>query len=301
MTATTTDEKRDTLTAEARERLDAAVREMATSDGFRRWLDTRAKFHRYSFNNTMLIAIQRPDATQVAGYRKWQELDRQVRKGEKGIRILAPVTITVDEHGDRVSYKTPGARRIVVGFKVVSVFDVAQTDGEPLGDPPTMEPLEGDAPEGTLDMLGAVLDAEGLTFDVKPLPGKLAGFLVEERKTLTIKEGQSGAEQAATIAHELAHHFDPLLHNAGGATEDEARRAYLHERGDCEAVAEAAAYVVCAAFGIDAGPSAVGYVTSYAKGDPEVVHRLAERIDATVARMLGGERRNGEKREEVTR
>lgn len=296
MAATMTDEKRDKLPADAREKLDAAVREMATSEGFKRWLDTQSKFHRYSFNNTMLIAFQCPHATQVAGYRKWQEMNRHVMRGEHGIRILAPVTITVDADGNRVKPRTPGSKQIVVGFKVVSVFDVSQTDGEPLGTPPPMQPLDGDAPDGMLDMLGAVADAEGLTVEYLPIPiPGLSGFLDESKKRVVLKKGEHGAESAAALAHELAHHFDPNLHDAGEAPTGDARATYMHERGDCEAVAEAASYIVSAAFGLDAGDSAVGYVVAYAKGDPDVIKRLAQRIDATVRRILDYSRKENGK------
>lgn len=294
MAATMTNDTKDKLPADAREKLDAAVREMATSEGFRRWLDTQSKFHRYSFNNTMLIAFQMPEATQVAGFRKWQELNRQVRRGEHGIRILAPVTITVDADGNRVKARTPGSHQIVIGFKVVSVFDVSQTDGEPLGTPPPMLSLEGDAPDGMLAMLGAVADAEGLSIEHLPIPiSGLSAFLDEKGKRIVLKKGEQGAESAAALAHELSHHFDPDLHDAGETPTGQARFTYLHSRGDCEAVAEAAAYVICAAFGVDAGPSAVGYVVSYAKGDPEVVARLAKRIDATVRRVLDYKSKSG--------
>src|SRR5690242_4478341 len=121
---------------EARDRLAAAVEAMADSETFGAWLRARSAFHDYSFNNTLLIVSQRPDATQVAGYRTWQKLGRQVRKGEHGIRILAPCVVKreTDE----------GEERSAMFFRTVSVFDVSQTDGEPL---PELEyrSLEGDA------------------------------------------------------------------------------------------------------------------------------------------------------------
>src|SRR5438034_10369906 len=138
--------------SDARERLAEAVGRMADSETFAAWLRARAAFHDYSFANVCLIVSQRPDATRVAGYKTWQKLGRQVRKGEHGIRILAPCRVKVaeaDQHADkRDAYR-------VVGFRCVSVFDVAQTEGEPL---PELEyrPLEGDAPADMVDLLAKV-------------------------------------------------------------------------------------------------------------------------------------------------
>src|SRR5438034_3317719 len=126
--------------SDARERLAEAVGRMADSETFAAWLRARAAFHDYSFANVCLIVSQRPDATQVAGYKAWQKLGRQVRKGEHGIRILAPCRVKAAETnaagGERDVYR-------VVGFRSVAVFDVAQTDGEPLA-ALDYRPLEGD-------------------------------------------------------------------------------------------------------------------------------------------------------------
>src|SRR5438132_14266511 len=131
---------KDNVTVEARERLAEAVAKLADSDTFAAWLRARAAFHDYSFGNVCLIVSQRPDASQVAGYRAWQALGRQVRKGERAIKILAPCVRKVEdkETGEQ-------ARRVVV-FRAVNVFDVSQTEGEPL---PELEscPLEAEAPE----------------------------------------------------------------------------------------------------------------------------------------------------------
>src|SRR4051812_38263869 len=127
-------------TSEARSRLADAVEAMASSEGFAAWLRARALFHDYSLNNTLLIAMQRPESSRIAGYKAWQSLGRQVRKGERGIRILAPMVGKVDVETENGTEK----RSRVFGFKCVSVFDVAQTDGDAL---PELEyrHLEGDA------------------------------------------------------------------------------------------------------------------------------------------------------------
>src|SRR3712207_5497160 len=123
-------------------------------------LKVSSKFHRYSFNNQLLIFLQRPDATLVAGFRRWQELGRQVRKGERGISILAPCRYRAkieDEHGDEQTVHR------LTGFRVAYVFDVGQTEGEPIEDLDAVRPklLEGEAPEGLWDALVAQANAAG--------------------------------------------------------------------------------------------------------------------------------------------
>jgi hypothetical protein len=123
-----------------REQVERAVRELLTSEGWRRWAETRATFHNYSMGNCMLIAMQKPDATQVAGFRAWQSLGRNVRKGERAIAIMAPMSVKErdargDETGERLTF-----------FRAVSVFDISQTDGEPLPEVPR-EPITGDSHE----------------------------------------------------------------------------------------------------------------------------------------------------------
>ena len=129
---------RDAKRAEQRALVEASCRELLSSEGWRRFAETRAAFHRYSFGNCMLIAMQRPDAAQVAGFKAWQSLGRQVRKGERAIRILAPMAI---KERDGVGAETGEAFTI---FRAVPVFDIAQTDGDPLPQAPR-EPITGDS------------------------------------------------------------------------------------------------------------------------------------------------------------
>jgi antirestriction protein ArdC len=246
---------------------------MADSQTFAAWLRARATFHNYSFNNTLLIVSQRPDASQVAGYKAWQSLGRQVRKGERGIRILAPCVVKErDGNGDET-----GERRVF--FKSVAVFDVAQTEGDPI---PDLEysALEGEAPE-LADFLCGVAVGAGLEIRREALPDGKHGYLKRSERLIVVDTNCSGAMAAKVVAHELGHYFDPVL-----AKSPELYRAH---RGDCEAVAESVAYVVAARFGLDAGPSAVGYVASWIDGDAHRVRDLAERIDQASLAILGGE------------
>jgi antirestriction protein ArdC len=252
---------------------------MADSETFAAWLRARATFHDYSFGNVCLIVSQRPDATQVAGYKTWQKLGRQVRKGERGIRILAPCVVKErNDAGDET-----GARRVF--FKTVSVFDIAQTDGEPL---PELEyrPLEGDAPAGMVELLEKVAADGGLHVECRrPELAGAHGYLRRSESLIVIAPDQSSAMRAKVLAHELGHYFDPIL--------AESPELYAAHRGDCEAVAESVAYVVAARFGLDAGPSAVGYASPWTDGNAERVRELAERIDTAAATIFG--RQGGER------
>jgi antirestriction protein ArdC len=225
-----------------------------------------------------LIVSQRPDATRVAGYRTWQKLGRQVRKGEKAIRILAPCRVKVGEvesdEGTRAAFR-------VVGFKSASVFDVSQTEGEPL---PDLEyrPLEGEAPDFADFVCGVAMSA-GLEIRREPLPGGMNGYLHRAERLIVVDSECSSAMAAKVVGHELGHQFDTwLIENPD---------AYSAHRGDCEAVAESVAYVIAARFGLDAGPSAVGYVAAWVDGKADRVRDLAERIDAAVVAILGGRER----------
>jgi antirestriction protein ArdC len=264
-------------TSDARERLAEAVERMADSETFAAWLRARATFHDYSFGNVCLIVSQRPDATQVAGYKAWQKLGRQVRRGERGIRILAPFRArTTDDAGD-TAYR-------VVGFRCVSVFDVGQTDGEPL---PVLEyrTLAGDAPIDMVDLLAKVAANAGVRVEYRtPEIAGSHGYLRRSELLIVVDPEQAPAMQAKVLAHELGHYFDPWLI----AHPD----TYGRHRGDCEAVAESVAYVIAAHFGLDAGPAAVGYVASWTDGNGDRVRDLAERIDIAAAAILG--RKGGE-------
>lgn len=260
---------------EARERLARAVEQLTDSETFAAWLRARATFHDYSFGNLCLIVSQRPDATRVAGYKAWQKLGRQVARGERGIRILAPCHVKSAEL--LANGETRDAFR-VVGFRCVSVFDVSQTDGDAL---PELEyrPLEGDAPD-LADFLCGVAMSAGLEIRRESLRGEMQGYLKRSERLIVVDSSCSGAMAAKVVAHELGHYFDPWLSDNPDS--------YSAHRGDCEAVAESVAYVVAARFGLDAGPSAVGYVAGWTEGDANRVRELAERIDAASRAIFSG-------------
>lgn len=273
--------------AELVETLHAGVAALVTGADWQRFLDVAARFHRYSFWNTVAILCQRPEATRVAGYGRWRSLGRQVRKGERGIRILAPVnhraaaadTTGATADGDQVEQapdEAAPARPVLRGFKVVSVFDVAQTDGDALPEPPT-QILAGDAPDCLLDDVAALIQAQGLTFTLGPLPATRAGangttnFVTGE---VIVRDDLPAAMQAKTAAHELGH---VLLHRHGFRDLDRAR---------AEVEAESVAYVLLGAHGVTTDAYSFGYLAGWSGGDVDVVRSTGERVMDCARRIL---------------
>jgi hypothetical protein len=186
--------------------LEAATREVMTSQGFQRWVTTRRSFHEYSIGNQLLIAMQPPTvagepvadhATRVAGFQAWKKLDRSVVTGAKGIRILAPITIKAkdEETGEEIKR---------LWFKSVSVFDVAQTDGEPLADFPTGS-IAGSDHGVILSSLRRLADELGVSVSEKDLSGVSAGgWYAEGSREVVIDSNVSTDEKVRTLTHELS-------------------------------------------------------------------------------------------------
>jgi hypothetical protein len=207
------------------EELAALTDQARIADAMRAYLDTCARFHTYSWHNTLLILLARPTAQQVAGYRTWQQLKRQVRKGERGIPILAPMFIRLEK--DNPESKT------LVRFKVVHVFDLAQTEGDPLPAPPDWTSPERN--ELLTQRLLAFAASLGITVTVKRLAGSTQGASTGGTILLSPEAGTK------TLVHELAHE---LLHQGQQAESPMSREAK-------EAEAEAVAYVVGRHFGLE--------------------------------------------------
>lgn len=250
---------------------------------WQRMLAAAACFHRYSLSNVLLIYMQRPDATRVAGIRTWNRLGRHVRKGERGIAILAPVSYRTEQpppDGDRAEAVQPGddgkPRRVLRGFKVAYVFDIAQTEGEPI---PDVQPvvLDGDDPGRLWDALEKQVVGQGYT--VRCVPGLTAGGepadgLTEWRaRVVSVDDGLPPAHATHTLAHELGH---VLLHGPRDGISQQQR----------EVEAESVAFVVCTAAGLDTGPAATPYVARWANGDLAVVRASAERVLAAARTVV---------------
>lgn len=241
------------------------IKTFSDSEAFRAYLETRARFRTYSFNNTMMIHFQKPGATYVAGFRKWLELGRYVKRGEKGIAIFAPMMYAKK---DPDSGEKTG--NILRGFRVVHVFDYAQTDGNPLPDPPMPKQLEGDGGGDIFDALRDFAEHGGLTvlpaFDA--FPDERNGDYTPGEKQIRIRAGLSMLQRVKTMAHECAHW---ILHtNPEGA-------ALSREVKETEA--EAAAFLALAGFGLRSDQYSFAYVAHWASGDLRILESSLSRID----------------------
>ena len=249
------------------------IRDLIDSGRWAEYLDWTAQFHDYSARNRMLIWIQsRGQATHVAGYRAWQKMDRQVRKGETGIRILAPLMRTIteeDENGNEVK------RKFCAGFRQTSVFDISQTDATSEdGEVPTLaNVLTGEAPEHAAERLIAAINEHGFTVefvrdDACPAAN---GATHWKDQRVTIAPDLDPAQQVKTLAHELAH---VVLHNP----EDEDRP---EDRGLIEVEAESVSYIVARRLGIQPEGYSLGYITGWGNG-PDALDALADVADRVV-------------------
>lgn len=251
---------------EALEQLAAALAN-GQSEALKKYLSAMAKFSAYSIGNILLILAQRPEATRIAGYRTWQELGRNVKKGERGILITAPVVLR-KKRGDRRSRAPPADKEedAILHFKAVHVFDILQTDGRPLPEPSR---VVGN-PNGHTEKLKAFVVSKGIALDYSSSLGRADGRSLGRQ--ITLRDGLSPAEECSVLVHELAH---SLLHLGDVATTKTVR----------ETEAEAVAFVVCQAIGLDTGSSSSDYIQLY-RGDKETLAQSLERIQKTASAIL---------------
>jgi len=227
------------------------------SEEMQRYLDMSAKFHQYSPFNVWLILMEKPTATVVAGFHKWISMKRFVRKGEHGIAILAPVFAPeVNEDGEQIEK--------LVGFKTVYVFDISQTDGQPLPEPPNWKSTEQNAL--LRERLQDFAANKGIVVNVKQLPGETQGVSLGGTIILSPQAGTK------TLIHEIAHE---LLHHKQHEVTSQTIR---------ELEAEAVAYVVCKHFGLD-GLSSPNCVALY-DVTAEMIMQHMERIRSTAAEVI---------------
>jgi len=260
---------KDTI-EEAIKTLAEGIDEARASEEFRAWLEVTARFHEYSLNNTILIARYKPDATLVAGYRTWQKVHRQVKKGEKGIPIFAPIRYTkkvkeAEEEGDTEIEK-------VAGFRIVYVFDISQTEGDPL--PELDHTLTGDD-EGLLEKLTQTARSLGYRVEFADLhKGGRKPNGVASPGQITIHSGLEPLGACKTLTHELAHQ---LLEHTG--------QNHGIPREVKELQAEATAYVVLNRLGIDATAPSARYLAAW-RADIDKLKQSLETIRATASRIL---------------
>lgn len=246
------------------ERLEEGVRDVFSSGRYAEYLAVMSRFHDYSVNNFLLIAMQKPEATLVAGYRAWQDkFGRHVRKGEHGIRILCPVVVRARPAGDAPREdaeqgEEKASEKRLVGFRMGTVFDVSQTEGREL---PSLgvDELRGDV-EGYEAVMGAIRKASRYPIVFEGIEGGAKGYFSRaEPKRIVIQEGMSQAQTLKTAVHELAH---SVMHDAEPSKE----RSSLPGRGTREVQAESVAYVVSSWLGLDTSDYSFGYIASWSDG-----------------------------------
>tara|TARA_R110002051_G_scaffold314950_4_gene392665 strand:+ start:10239 stop:11252 length:1014 start_codon:yes stop_codon:yes gene_type:complete len=267
--------------------LETAVADLETDAEWQHYLTTMSKFHHYSFNNQMLIAIQHPGAERVAGFKKWQELGRQVRKGEKGISILAPKKARVelkDAAGNPILDEKGKPRRElrVIGVAPATVFDISQTDGPAL--PTGRQELSEEPPEGLKEDLEGAITHLGFSVDYEPIPGGALGFTTTDGSNrVVIKQGLTPGSTARVLAHELGH-------IAAGHVE---RGGEYHvgpggERGQMEVEADSISYAMLRANGMspEVGRANATYVSGWSKRDPAAVKAAATTVSKSVKSLF---------------
>jgi antirestriction protein ArdC len=241
------------------------VAALASSAEWIAYLRFMAAFRRFSFSNQMLIAAQCQHATYVAGYRKWQQLGRQVRNGERAIKILGYSTKKITKTDPKTGAEVEDR---LVRYPVLSVFDISATDGDPI--PADLYRLPtGDGPDGTLERLIGWLESEGWTLRELPLPGSCEGYTDHQRRIIVTDANLDPAGRLVVLLHEAAH---AVLHGDLNAGE------YQPHRGICETEAESTAYVLANLLCVDVDASSISYVAGWSKSDPTVLTNAATNV-----------------------
>lgn len=281
---------------EITDRLEEGLKELFESEKYKNYLSTMSKFHSYSANNIQLIAMQRPDATFIAGYKAWQKnFERHVNKGEKGIRILAPAPYKIKEEQEKIDPVTkepmldedglPIVEEVEINipaFRVVTVFDYAQTNGKELPGL-GMNELHGNV-ENYQDFMEALKRVSPVPISYKKMEEDRKGYFLDLNHPIDIKEGMSEAQTAKTGVHEVAHaklHAKEIRQN----TETAANK----DRETMEVEAESIAYTVCQHFGIDTSDYSFGYIAGWSSGKdmPELKSSL-DTIRKTSSELIKG-------------
>ena len=269
-----TSEKPAEKLKEITDRLEQGITELFESERYREYLRVMSKFHNYSFNNTLLIAMQKPDASLVAGFSAWKNnFGRNVMKGQKGIKIIAPSPFKIKQEVEKID---PHTQKPIIGkdgkpvteekeikipaYKVVSVFDVSQTEGKELPDI-AVDELTGDV-ERYRDFFAALEKTSPVPIGFEQIPGSSHGYYHLEDKRIAIQEGMSELQTLKTAIHEIAH---AKLHDIDlNAPENEQQPRV--DRRTREVEAESVAYTVCQHYGLDTSDYSFGYVAGWSSG-----------------------------------
>lgn len=257
---------------EITDKLEAGLKELFESEKYKSYLSTMSKFHNYSFNNTLLIAMQKPEATLVAGYQAWQKnFERHVNKGEKAIRILAPAPYKIKEERDKLDPVTgemmfdengmPQKEETEVtipAFRAVSVFDVSQTDGKPIPELEVNELLS--TVEGYEDFVQALMNISPVPIAFEDITGDSKGYFSTAEKRIAVQENMSESQTLKTMVHEVAH---SMLHDK---EVNQSMDIPVKDRNTKEVEAESVAFTVCQHFGIDTSDYSFGYIAGWSNG-----------------------------------
>ena len=290
-----TSEKPADKLKEITDRLEQGIKELFDSDRYKEYLRVMSKFHNYSFNNTLLIAMQKPDASLVAGFQSWKNsFKRNVVKGEKGIKILAPSPFKIRQEMEKID---PATQKPIIGadgkpvkeekeitipaFKVVSVFDVSQTEGKELPDI-AVDMLTEDV-ERFKDVFAALEKTSPVPIGFEKIAGNSHGYYHLEEKRIAIDEGMSELQTIKTAIHEIAH---AKLHDIdpNAPKEEQAGRP---DRRTREVQAESVAYAVCQHYGLDTTDYSFGYVAGWSSGrELDELKSSLETIRSTAAEII---------------
>lgn len=255
---------------EITDKLEQGIKNLFESDKYMNYLKVMSRFPSYSFNNSLLIAMQKPDATYIAGYKSWEKnFGRHVQKGQKGIRILAPSPYKIKKDVEKLD---PNTQQPVIGrdgkplkerveitipaYKVITVFDISQTEGREL--PEIASDLKNDVDEYN-SFMEALKEASPVPIEARPFNGGTHGYYHLEDKMIVIKEGMSQQQTLKTCIHEIAH---AILHDKDTGKEKD----NLPDRRTKEVEAESVAYTVCQHFGIDSSEYSFGYIAGWSGG-----------------------------------
>ena len=279
---------------ELTDKLEQGLQDLFNSDSYCNYLSTMSKFHNYSFNNTLLIAMQKPDATLVAGYKAWQKnFERHVNKGEKAIRILAPAPYKIKEERDKIDPVTqellldkdgnPQKEEVEItipAFRAVSVFDLSQTDGKPIPELASKELLSD--VEGYQDLIRAVEAISPVPIELEEIAGDSKGYYDREAKRIAVQENMSESQTLKTMIHEVAH---SKLHSKEVEQDEQMRK----DRNTKEVEAESVAYTVCQHFGVDTSDYSFGYIAGWSSGrDTKELRSSMDTIRRTASELITG-------------
>lgn len=290
-----TSEKLNDRLKKITDRLEQGVTDLFESDRYKEYLRVMARFHRYSFNNTLLIAMQCPGATRLAGFQSWKKFGRHVKKGEKGIKVIAPTPFkkTVEEDGEEKVIVVPR-------YKVVSTYDISQTEGKPLQE--IASTLTGSV-DNFNDFLSALEQVSPVPIAFEDISGSAYGYYNSMEKRIAVREGLSEQQTLKTLIHEISH---AKLHDFDlGKPKDEIPQI---DRQTKECQAEAVAFVCCERFGLDTSGYSFGYIAGWSsdrelkelRSSLEIIRDTAAEIIDDVENQMQELRQNREQEDEIS-